>query len=84
MKLRVVRCLLKKSLLAVGSLVRLVVPLGVPSLVPNDTQTGTASRPRGSMPLKRSQGHADTCASEHDPAPVPITGVSRLSKGRSH
>ena len=58
-----------------------VVPPGVPNLVPNDAQTGTSSRPRGSMPLKRSQGHADTCASEHDPAPVPRVGLEPTGNG---
>ena len=57
-----------------------VVPPGVPNLVPNDAQTGTSSRPRGSMPLKRSQGHADTCASEHDPAPVPRVGLEPTTR----
>ena len=75
------RCLLKKSLLALGSLTRLVVPLGVPNLVPNDAQIGTSSRLCGSMPLKRSQGHADTCASEHDPAPVPRVGLEPNGNG---
>ena len=33
------------------------------------------------MPLKRSQGHADTCASEHDPAPVPRVGLEPTGNG---
>ena len=31
--------------------------------------------------LKRSQGHADTCASEHDPAPVPRVGLEPTGIG---
>ena len=31
--------------------------------------------------LKRSQGHADTCASEHDPAPVPRVGLEPTGNG---
>ena len=61
-------------------MIRVVVPPGVPILVPNDAQTGTSSRPRGSMPLKRSQGHADTFASEHDPAPVPRVGLEPTTR----
>ena len=30
--------------------------------------------------LKRSQGHADTCVSEHDPAPVPRVGLEPTTR----
>ena len=37
--------------------------------------------PQVHIRLKRSQGHADTCASEHDPAPVPRVGLEPTGNG---
>ena len=56
----------------------------LPNVTPRlheDAVSGMHLRDRCKPTMKRSQGHADTCASEHDPAPVPRVGLEPTGNG---